>query len=173
MNIHPFIVHFPIALLFVYIFFEFAEIFFKKEETKNFINRSKLTFLVLGALATIPALLTGDLASEIIGENKFIETHEAFATLTSVYFLALSTMYVWPVIKNTSICSAVLDKLSYIKPIFVLLDKLSDFLKIKTVQIIVALAGFVLLSITGALGAGIAHGVNADFIVSFIYKLLF
>lgn len=173
MNIHPFIVHFPVALLFVYIFFELIETFFKKEQIKNFINSSKLTFLALGALATIPALLTGDLASEIVGENKFIETHEAFATATSVYFLALATIYMWPAIKNTSICSVVLDKLSYIKPIFALLDKLSDFLKIRIVQIISALVGLVLLSATGALGAGIAHGVDADFIVSFVYKLLF
>ncbi|BDQ02566.1 DUF2231 domain-containing protein [Ignavibacterium sp.] len=57
-ELHHKIIHFPIALLFIYPFIEAVSIFYKKE----FFSFTSLVILILGIVASLAAVLTGNQA---------------------------------------------------------------------------------------------------------------
>ena len=81
-HLHPMILHFPIALLIVGFLFDVVALFYKQEQ----MSRIGFYLLVLGALGTIAALLSGENAGEGIVEQGLlkdaIEKHEHAAELT-------------------------------------------------------------------------------------------
>ena len=88
-EIHPKVVHFPIALLTTYALLEIAGIILKKE----FISKSALLILCIGVITAFFAVLTGNQASSEFNfwndESKAIlEQHQTFATYL-VWFSAL------------------------------------------------------------------------------------
>jgi uncharacterized membrane protein len=104
-RLHPLIVHFPIALLFSYVFWELGGLLFKKE----FIHSTAFIILVSGVFFALISALTGNQAFEIlrptlksksIGIVDMIETHEQFATFTLWYFFALMILRAWLLIKK-------------------------------------------------------------------------
>lgn len=90
-DIHPYVVHFPIALLITYSFLEIAGIIFNKE----FISKSALLILCFGVVSALAAVFTGNLASEQFSnwteESKALMTeHQSFATYLLWYVFLLS-----------------------------------------------------------------------------------
>jgi uncharacterized membrane protein len=81
-HLHPMIVHFPIALLFVGFLADAAGLIFKKE----FFTRSGFYLLILGTIGVVSAYLSGNYAGEGVTEagalKQALETHENAATLT-------------------------------------------------------------------------------------------
>lgn len=80
-EIHPKVVHFPIALLTVYSFLEIFGIIFKN----TFITKSALLVFCIGLATAFFAVLTGNEASVAIfglnGEaSTLLNTHQQFAT---------------------------------------------------------------------------------------------
>ncbi|MDP4175328.1 MAG: hypothetical protein Q8933_15240 [Bacteroidota bacterium] len=97
-HIHPMIVHFPIALLFVGFLSDFISLFYKKE----FFSKTGLYLLILGTLGVITAFYTGNLAGDGISETgalkQALETHEDAATLTLWIMLSAALLriaFVW------------------------------------------------------------------------------
>ncbi|HSP05741.1 MAG TPA: DUF2231 domain-containing protein [Acidobacteriota bacterium] len=81
-HLHPMMVHFPIALLFVGFLAELAGLILKKE----FFSRMGLVLLVLGTAGIAAAYLSGHSAAEGLNEagplKMAIENHEDAALLT-------------------------------------------------------------------------------------------
>jgi len=80
-DIHPKVVHFPVALLTTYSLLEIVGIVFKKE----FISKSALLILCLGVLTAFFAVLTGNQAASEFGfwneqSNSLLNEHQTYAT---------------------------------------------------------------------------------------------
>ncbi len=97
-NLHPKIIHFPIALFIIYALLETVGFIFKKEV----FTKAAYIILVLGIVGAFGAVLTGHQAEEAwrnwTSESKFfLEEHETYATITLWYFFGLAilrTMFV-------------------------------------------------------------------------------
>ncbi len=93
-ELHPRIVHFPVALFILYFFLEAFGILLKK----NYLSKTAYIILIAGIVTAVTAVLTGNQAHEaakmILKEknnllNGMIEQHEQNATITLWYFFAI------------------------------------------------------------------------------------
>jgi uncharacterized membrane protein len=80
-DIHPRVVHFPIALLATYSILEIVGVLFKKE----FISKSALLILCIGVVTSILAVLTGNQAASDFTfwteeSSTVLNDHQTFAT---------------------------------------------------------------------------------------------
>ncbi|MBM4175809.1 MAG: DUF2231 domain-containing protein [Ignavibacteria bacterium] len=104
--LHPKVVHFPIALLLVYVLFEILFFFFKKELFSIAANY----LLVFGVLGSIAAVLTGNAASqsaELLFENEgiriplgLISDHQSYASITQWLFTVILFVRLFTTLKN-------------------------------------------------------------------------
>lgn len=142
---HPRVVHFAIALLFVYPFLELAGVVFKRE----FFSKAAHLILFLGVLGALAAVLTGNQAFEVamdwedkgaIMPFKAINEHIDWATTTVWYFGVLLVIRTFLVLKK----------------------KFSGV--IQYAVIVIALAGTYLIYQTGEHGGALVykHGVGTD-----------
>ncbi|MEX1261889.1 MAG: DUF2231 domain-containing protein [Balneolaceae bacterium] len=92
-NIHPFIVHFPIALLVVAVLFDVARLFFKDE---NWLQKTVLTLYTTGSLGLIASFFSGreavDTVSVIGNAVPIVTSHEDWALYTLLFFLIYTTI---------------------------------------------------------------------------------
>ncbi len=103
-NLHPLVVHFPVAFFILYFLFETAGIILGKD----FLLKSAFIVLTLGVVFAVCAVLTGNqalAAAKIIhgkdfALNQLIETHEQYATITLWYFFAVLIFRTYIVIKK-------------------------------------------------------------------------
>ena len=147
-NIHPLIVHFPIALLFLYSVVKIIPFqnFFKGVSWKH-IERFLLIFGFLGALA---ALYTGDIAEHIIKlDRQLVQMHSNFAMVSVFIYGALLFM----------------ELIAIFTPRY---GKASDGLFSK----FLALIGLISISVTGLLGGVMMYGVSADPLAPMVLKFL-
>ncbi|MEX1062321.1 MAG: DUF2231 domain-containing protein [Balneolaceae bacterium] len=91
-NIHPLFVHFPIALIFVAVFFDAVRVFI----TKLWVERIAVALYTIGTLGLIASFWTGREAAETVQVSVQAQTvitdHENMALVTLLFFLAfLST----------------------------------------------------------------------------------
>lgn len=92
-NLHPVVVHFPMAFFILFFVLEFSGVIFKKE----FLSKTSDYVLALAVIFSVIAVLTGNQSYEEI--KKFIEAdkeiknavdlHEQFATISVLYFALL------------------------------------------------------------------------------------
>lgn len=147
MDIHPLIVHFPIALLTLYAVFELIR--FNKVLEKPYWFYIKAALVIVGELL---ALLT-ILFSPEDGEMRIVEVHESFATATAIVFglIALNYLIHW-------------------------MKREGWFIRIPTLPnwslVILAVIGLVCITITGGLGGAIVYGTEFDPLMAPIFKLL-
>lgn len=90
-HLHPMIVHFPIALLFVAFLADLAGLALKRE----FFSRMGLVLLILGTAGVVAAYLSGDFAADGLTEagplKMAIENHEEAALLT-LWLMVITTV---------------------------------------------------------------------------------
>ncbi|MCU0343700.1 MAG: hypothetical protein MUF28_07745 [Ignavibacterium sp.] len=89
-DIHPKIIHFPIAFLMIYPFLELAFLLTSKE----FFSKASILFLTLGVIGALFAVLSGNQAFEFVNNwsdegRKIFNEHQKFANLTVWYFTAI------------------------------------------------------------------------------------
>ncbi len=169
MDIHPLIVHFPIAFLSVYALFELFQTKKMKEAESWFLTKGILLFF--GTAGAFLSLITGDVAKELQGGySKLVGMHELFARGTTVIFAILlihysigSVAYLFEKKISTSQYASVWEWIRAIDE------------KIYTSPIVFfcALLGFFGILIVGALGGAIVYGPDADPFVSLIFHLFF
>jgi uncharacterized membrane protein len=87
-NIHPFIVHFPIALLVLAVLFDLSRLFFKQED---WLEKATLALYTTGSLGLIAAFLSGRQAVQTVSVTgdavPLVTSHEDWALYTLIYFL--------------------------------------------------------------------------------------
>ena len=93
-ELHPVLIHFPIAFFILYFLFETLGIILEKE----YLLKSALIILALGVIGSVEAVLTGNKAAELLQTQNLLvneikeltETHETWATITLwFYFFVL------------------------------------------------------------------------------------
>lgn len=167
MNIHPALVHFPIALLVIYALMECMR--WNRFLSHHSWNDIKAIFVILGTIAGFMALQSGEVAEHAFKDQSMrqvIELHATFATASIWIFGILAAAYL--VIAFTEHVSF-LSSQSWWK----VLQKIAYMLLHWSVAIPLSLLGLVSITITGALGGALTYGPDVDPIVSFFYHLFF
>jgi uncharacterized membrane protein len=100
-EIHPKVVHFPVALLTVYSLLEIYGIVFKKD----FISKSALLILCLGVVAAFFAVLTGNQAADefnFVNEasRALFSEHQNYATYLLWFSVILCGLRIFVVLKK-------------------------------------------------------------------------
>ena len=103
-ELHPRIVHFPIALFILYFFFELFGVTLKKD----FLLKAALVTLIVGVLTALLAVLSGNQAQAAVrllfkdtnDLYELIELHEEYATITLFYFSAVLFLRIYLSIKK-------------------------------------------------------------------------
>jgi uncharacterized membrane protein len=161
MDLHPFFVHFPIALLIIYPFLEIIV----SNNSSEFWNSLKLWFLGLGLAGAGVSFLTGSIAEETLRvRSNIVGAHEFFASLTIWIFGFLFVV-------------RFLKWLGEYRPNWFtgqlgILLKVSNFFYKRTWLGAAAFLGLISISFTGALGAALVYGPKGDFIISLAIKIL-
>lgn len=163
-NLHPLVVHFPIAFLFLYSVIKILPLqtWFPLVAWKH-IERTLLFFGVLGAFV---ADSTGEIAEELFRpDHQLVEIHETFASVTVVLYSMLLVGEIVSVFRLRY--EHKLTKT--IHTIAVCIEKL---LCHPILSRIIAALGFIAISTTGLLGGVMVYGVTADPFAEIVLKLL-
>lgn len=145
MNIHPIVVHFPMALLTLYAVFELIR--FKKVLEKSYWFYIKAVLIIFGTATALLAFITGPK----IGGNKLVQMHRSFAMLTISIFGLIT--------------------LGYLSKKFLILEIFSFVMK-PYIIIPLTFLGLVAITVTGGLGGAIVYSTQFDPFMTFIFKLL-
>jgi len=100
-DIHPKVVHFPVALLITYSFLEIIGIAFNKE----FISKSALLILCLGVVSAFFAVLTGNQAASEFDfwnekSNALLNEHQTYATYLLWFSAIICGLRIFVVLKK-------------------------------------------------------------------------
>lgn len=167
MNIHPLIVHFPIALLIVYACLELLQI--KKILAWEPWFYIKFFFIFFGFLGAAAAYITGDWAAGVYaGARAIVRLHETYAKATVIIFGVLCVHYGVGLLRRMPLGIFSLPAYPRLEQLLVSLDKMYN----RFVLVVLALAGLLCVSITGALGGSLVYGPNSDFFIRFVYFIL-
>ncbi len=174
MNIHPIIVHFPIAFLTVYSILELSA--FKRLRQKIYWFYIKATLVIFGAAGAAAALLTGDMAEDLVEGDRsmrqILHLHEAFAKATLLIFslIALGYAILWIYKELEPFFGA--GRFSVLNALLLLPVKISRFFLESPIALLLALLGLACITVTGGLGGAMVHGPDADPFFRPIYHFL-
>jgi uncharacterized membrane protein len=166
MNLHPILVHFPVALLTMYAVAELASLV-KPIRERAYVFYVKASLLLLGAAAAVPTFITGFIQlgppqpdSEA---RRLLLTHYHFAIATLIVFglLALCYAAAWLTREWTAMPEAWKRRLAWHR--YVTESLLAPAL---------AVIGLGCVTVTGALGGAMVYGPGIDPAVTIIYNLL-
>lgn len=157
-NIHPIIVHFPIALLFVYSLLKIIPLY--KWFPQAGWKQTERVFLILGFIGACVALYTGEIAEHLVRpSHDLVEMHAAFATISVCIYgaLLLGDIIMWIGSKR-------------LLPKFII--GLGKILTHRAIGVILALCALVAISVTGLLGGVMVYGTSADPFAGTVMKML-
>lgn len=190
-NLHPLFVHFPIAL---FTFYSLMEMIPSKtlRENRTFFW-IKCTLLFLGFISVWPTLMSGDSIEHMFGsdveKNKLVMIHSFWANASVLLYSLLAIAYFIEGFKKY--LESPFDQASGWQKVLLLPVKIKEWALKNTLTerllslilwiqkqifktrmlVLLALLGFIALSITGALGGALVHGANVDPVVYFFYKI--
>lgn len=165
MNIHPLIVHFPIALLTLYSLLELASLGWRAWTKK--LETTKIFLLWIGTIGAFFSLQSGELAEEFrqLKGSELVHTHEEFAEKAYSTYITLSIYYLVIRAMHAGYLSRLPSKIN------TLLTRILAYSRIKRIVALWAALWLGLLTITGALGGAITHGPDIDPVVQMIYTI--
>lgn len=161
MNLHPIIVHFPIACLVLYTGLEVLSFFKKSREEK--LSFTKIFLLIVGIIWTAFALQSGKVAQDIVGRSDLIHQHEEFAEMT--YKIYLIILFIYIITRETIL-------IKFKNPILSKIATFISYLKKYGIVVLFSVIWLGLLTIAGALWGAISHGPAVDPIVQYIYTMI-
>lgn len=165
-NLHPILVHFPVAMLFVYSVVKVLPL--KKWFPSVGWRDIQRVLLLVGVLGAFAALATGDTAEHLVHPARaLVDAHSNFATIATFIYGALLVGEI----------AAVINAQKYVygtnwQWLAVILQFLETVLCNPIFSGILAVLGFIAISITGLLGGTIAYGLSADPVAPFVLNLL-
>ena len=165
-NIHPIFVHFPIALLFVYSIIKILP--FRKWFPNVAWQDIERVLLVFGIGGAFLSLSTGEQAEHLTRPNEsLVETHAFFASFTTWMYglILIGEVLNYINTKNFSF----INKINYLPKLLTWIEKV---LTNQNLVLILVVAGFIALFLTGVLGGVLVYGTTADPLAPFILKLL-
>lgn len=147
MNVHPLIIHFPIALWFVYCGILLVQFFWWRDNEQ--LNTIKYFCLIIGTIWGFFALQSGEVAADIYGKSPLVHTHEEWADATFKLFVVMSLITIFTLQSWTKIYTwdTTIRK------------HLTTLLHHKMIAL-VWIAWIVSLTIVGALGGAITRGTH-------------
>ncbi|MDB5266550.1 MAG: hypothetical protein JWN89_365 [Parcubacteria group bacterium] len=146
MDLHPIIVHFPVALLTLYAVLELVR--FRKVMEQPYWFYIKGALAIFGSLGSLAAYATGPDAHPA---PRILQMHSNFATATLLVFAVIAFSYLF----------------QWFKP-----NRYSAFVHRSYIIIPLALIGLVCVTITGGLGGAMVYGTHFDPFMAPIFKLL-
>ena len=171
MNVHPFIVHFPVALLSIYC------LRVRSLTSAPYWFYVKGSFVIIGASGAGAAYKSGEWAKELLGDNgleQLIETHARWAKLSTLLFGLIAILYIAAWISRSETLRKVEEWMGLNNLwLYTALKKTGNYLVDSFLMILPALIGLAGIVITGALGGAIVYGPDIDPFVRTIYDLLF
>jgi len=174
MNIHPFFVHFPIALFIVYSVLEIVVYAWPTLRRPLWVFPVKAFLLFCGVLAALVALATGGIAEDLIegsARSYILEVHSPFAGATTLLYLVLAAAYLVRIFQMKGWGNQLFGSNRFFSPILRLKEYLAHLVLDTGMLPMLAFLGLIGITITGALGAAIVYGPNTDPFVSFVYHL--
>lgn len=166
MDLHPLVVHFPIALLTLYSFLEVIKPWTKAPHWKNI----RLFLIITGAIGAYLGLMTGEVAEDLYtnpGMRDVLDAHEAAGSAAAWVYIVLAVGYFFDWLRTSRLSSKVPTAVRKWIDIAVKLIVKSPLAPL------LAIAGFLILSLAGALGAILVHGPDIDFITKIVYNVMF
>ncbi len=168
MNIHPILVHFPIALLTLYAVCELIPL--KALTGQAYWFYVKAVLVITGTLGGVAAYLAGEAIEdqfETAALSNLIEIHSAFAITSILIFAVLALAY-----KITWINQSSFSLRLQTNSIWRVATRLANLILKPVFRLPLALLGVLAITITGALGGVIAFGPDIDPAATFFYNLL-
>ncbi len=109
-NIHPFIVHFPIALLVTAVLFDLAKLLYNNH---NWLQKATFTLYSVGTAGLFASFLSGRQAVDTVtisgDATPVVTSHEDWALYTLIYFTLFTLLRAWNLYKNTEANRGVLS----------------------------------------------------------------
>ncbi|HAS84541.1 MAG TPA: hypothetical protein DCS23_00485 [Candidatus Yonathbacteria bacterium] len=175
MNIHPLLVHFPIAFLALYAICELIR--FKKVIAQHYWFHVKAILIIAGLVTAELALVSGEAIEKMFRDENptkdaIVPVHSASAEGTIGIFLILAISYLVLWIEYDSSKKFLVKYPSLASP-WERLIKIAKWIIDTPASLVLALIGIVGITITGALGGAMVHGPEVDPFVSFVYHLFF
>lgn len=94
LNIHPLLIHFPIALLTIYSLLEIIPI--KKIQQLPYLFYTKAIILIFGFTAILPTILTGlIIQQEFSNQQALVSLHSQFGELSAAIYGILTIIYIF------------------------------------------------------------------------------
>ena len=175
MNIHPLFVHFPIALLVAYSVLEVSGFVWPASRRVAWVFPVKAFLLFTGVLTALLALATGGIAEELVEgvdpRSYILEVHAPFAAVTTLIYIILAAAYLNRVFDRNGWFNQIVTTNSFFAWGWSVKKRLAHLVLDTWVLPLLAVAGFILMIITGALGAAVVYGPSVDPLVSFVYHL--
>jgi uncharacterized membrane protein len=168
MNIHPILVHFPIALLTLYAVCELIPL--KALTRQGYWFYVKAVLVITGTLGGVAAYLAGEAIEdqfETASLSKLVETHSTFAIASILIFAVLALAYIIAWINQSSFGPRLQTNSAWR-----FATQYSQLVMKPMFRLPLALIGVLAITITGALGGVIAFGPDIDPAATFFYNLL-
>ena len=164
-NIHPLLVHFPIAFLLLYSLLRILP--FDRWFPKVSWRQIRLTVLLAGVLGAMASNATGEIAEHIARPDpRIVELHAFFASASTwLYGLPLIGEVLF--VLNQYLAGKFISGVVY-----TFLGVIERILTNNTLVWILAILGVIAISLTGLLGGVMVYGVSADPLAPFVLKLL-
>lgn len=157
MNLHPLIVHFPIALLTLYSGLEVVRPMTKGPHWQH----ARAVLVIAGTIGAYFSLASGNIAASQYGAgaHDVLEMHERVAFLASWTYTVLAAAHLVRWAGQARLPAGVARVVAFV------LDT--------PVAPVLAVAGFALLGLVGALGGILVYGQDFDPATKFVYGLFF
>lgn len=172
MNIHPLMIHFPIGLLATYSVLEFIR--YKKVLAQPYWFYVKATLVILGAISAQAAVVFGSMIENMFlsipEKNAIVPVHEIWAMVTTVIFTFLAICYLITWIRSGD-GEGSFGSNSVRGKLWNTLSATSKLVAGTTVSLVFAIMGLISITITGALGGAMVHGIGFDPFITFVYHL--